>query len=98
MAWSVNCSTPPALPQTIEPVTLTRREVPGTKVTIFDGRAEMPIKVFRYKRGDLGAGDQVSGPAIIYEDETTTFVTASFNAWVDGAGSIVMDRKAEAAE
>ncbi|MCC0076163.1 MAG: hydantoinase/oxoprolinase family protein [Rhodobacter sp.] len=98
MAWSVSCSTPPALPATIAPAVMTGRAVPGTKVTIFDGKVESPVEVFRYKRTDLGAGDQVAGPAIIFEDETTTYVTGSFNAWIDAAGSIVMDRKVEAAE
>ena len=98
MAWSVICSTPPALPDTIAAVPMTGRQVPGTKVTIFDGRVESTVELFRYKRTDLEQGDMVEGPAIIVEDETTTFVTGSFNAWIDAAGSIVMDRKAEAAE
>jgi N-methylhydantoinase A len=35
-----------------------------------------------------------AGPAVIAEDETSTFVSTSFNAHIDGAGSIVMERKA----
>ena len=32
--------------------------------------------------------------AVIAEDETSTFVAVSFEAYIDGAGSIVMERKA----
>ena len=35
-----------------------------------------------------------AGPAVIAEDETSTFVSNSFDAYIDGAGSIVMERKA----
>ena len=36
---------------------------------------------------------RVPGPAIIAEDETSTFITASFDARIDGAGCIVMERR-----
>ncbi len=39
-------------------------------------------------------GVTVAGPALIAEDETSTFVAASFDAAIDAAGCIVMDRKA----
>jgi N-methylhydantoinase A len=38
-------------------------------------------------------GTTVAGPAVIAEDETSTFVSASFEAHIGGAGSIVMERK-----
>jgi len=49
----------------------------------------MPV----YWRPDMAPGARISGPALITEDETTTFVTASFDAAVDGARSIVLLRK-----
>ena len=39
------------------------------------------------------AGARLSGPAIIAEQETSTFVTENFDAWIDGLGAIVMERK-----
>lgn len=97
MAWSVACSTIPSRPATVTPVSPTGRVIAGDKVTIFDGRAEAPVDVFRYARTAMAPGDKVEGPAIIVEDETTTFITGSFDAWIDAAGSIVMDRKESAA-
>jgi N-methylhydantoinase A len=38
-------------------------------------------------------GATIAGPAVIVEDETSTFVSASFTAEIDAAGCIVMQRK-----
>lgn len=97
MAWSVSCSTPAVLPEAIAPIARQDAEVPADLIQIFDGKAETKIDVKRYRRENLLPGVLISGPAIIVENETTTFVTGSFDAWVDGAGSIVMDRKGVAA-
>ena len=42
-------------------------------------------------------GARFAGPAIVAEDETATYITAAFDAWIDGIGSIVMDRKEQSA-
>jgi N-methylhydantoinase A len=97
MAWSVSCSTAPKRPDVIAPVALTGRAVTGRKASIYDGREKKQVAVTRYSRSDLLPGDKVPGPAIIVEDETTTYITSSFDAWIDSAGSIVMDRKGGAA-
>ncbi|MGL4444178.1 MAG: hydantoinase/oxoprolinase family protein [Alsobacter sp.] len=46
-----------------------------------------------HARADLRPGLRIAGPAIIVEDETTTLVTASFDAAVNALGCIVMTRK-----
>ena len=46
-----------------------------------------------YKRADLHGGARLSGPALITEPQTTTLVSADFDARVDGAGNIWMTRK-----
>jgi len=97
MAWSVSCSTPAELPAEIAAVPLTQSDTPSDLIQIFDGRAEKKIDVKRYKREALLPGAVIAGPAIIVEQETTTYVTASFDAWIDAAGSIVMDKKGVAA-
>lgn len=97
MAWSVNCSTPAVLPETIVPITLSQGETAGDMIQIFDGKSEAMIDVRRYRRELLVPGVIIQGPAIIVEKETTTYVTGSFDAFIDAAGSIVMDRKGIAA-
>jgi N-methylhydantoinase A len=97
MAWSVNVSTVAEIPGTIDPVAQYTTKTSSDVVRIFDGRSGKPIDVSRYQRETLPAGARLSGPAIIVEKETSTFVTESFNAWIDGLGSIVMERKELAA-
>jgi N-methylhydantoinase A len=42
----------------------------------------------------MAPGARIAGPALIAEDETTTFISASFDAHIDGSGCIVMEQKA----
>ncbi|ETR76971.1 methylhydantoinase [Afipia sp. P52-10] len=97
MAWSVNVSTVSEMPGVVAPVTQHVTGMPNDVVRVFDGRRGKPIDVSRYQRDALPAGARLSGPAIIVEKETSTFVTENFNAWIDGLGSIVMERKEIAA-
>ena len=45
-----------------------------------------------YERASLSAGDALSGPALILEPQTTTFVSADFSARIDGGGNIWLTR------
>ncbi|WP_377190585.1 hydantoinase/oxoprolinase family protein [Ruegeria meonggei] len=53
-----------------------------------------PAQVF--DRADLTAGATLTGPALIVEAQTTTFVSADFSADVDGQGNIWLTRHKEA--
>ena len=44
-----------------------------------------------YRRDALAPGEQLRGPALIEEDQTTSVIPASFSAHIDAAGSIVME-------
>ena len=46
-----------------------------------------------YRRDSLPPGSAFPGPAIVAEDETSTYISASFAAHIDASGCIVMDRK-----
>ena len=46
-----------------------------------------------YDRANLPNGACLSGPALITEPQTTTLVSADFDARVDGAGNIWMTRQ-----
>jgi N-methylhydantoinase A len=50
---------------------------------------EMPV----HWRADLRPGAWIAGPAVIAEDETTTFVTAAFDAFVNAQACIVLERR-----
>ena len=49
-----------------------------------------PITVF--DRHDLAPGDQIEGPALITEPQTTTLVSADFTCMVDAAANLVLTR------
>jgi N-methylhydantoinase A len=47
-----------------------------------------------FQRAGLGAGACVTGPALIVEDETTTVVAPNWDAAVNAAGYLVLERRA----
>jgi N-methylhydantoinase A/oxoprolinase/acetone carboxylase beta subunit len=53
--------------------------------------ADAPV----YLRSDLRVGARVPGPALITEEQTTTVVTAGWQAAIDAHGSIVLSRGEE---
>jgi len=94
LSWAVRAATAARKPERIPAVA--RGSAPAHTGTrqMFDGRASVFIEVPLYRREAMTPGAIIAGPAIIAEDATTTFVAASFDAHIDGAGCIVMDRKA----
>ena len=59
---------------------------------LFDSESGNTVEVPVYWRPDLTPGVRISGPAVIAEDETTTYVTAAFDAAINAQGCIVLDR------
>ena len=59
----------------------------------FDGRTEQDISVPVFQRHALERGALIHGPALITEEETTTYVSGAFDAHADHHGNIVMQRK-----
>jgi len=65
---------------------------PSGKRALFDASGEM-IEACIYRRCNLRAGARMAGPAVISEDETSTVVSASFEASVNGFGYIELQRR-----
>jgi N-methylhydantoinase A len=93
MAWSVLMATATELPEPVARPAHAESAQPSGMADLFDGRSERHIRVPRYRRESLSPGSRLIGPAMIVEDETSTFVSDAFDVWIDGLGSIVMDRK-----
>jgi N-methylhydantoinase A len=93
LSWSVLVSTDAHRPEKIAAMSEKRAGVPEGSRAFFDGRAGKTIDVPTYRRRNIEPGARVPGPAIIVEDETSTFITASFDARIDAAGCIVMERR-----
>ena len=94
LSWSVLATTEPRNPPRVAEVTRMPAGKAAGSRTFFDGRAGRVIEIPLYHRDQMMPGATIAGPAVIAEDETSTFVSTSFDAHIDGAGSIVMERKA----
>jgi len=93
LSWTLTVHTvipaPPPLP---EPGASPAPPAPVGQRKVFDpGRAEM-LETAIYRRADLAPGCRVRGPALIVEDQTTTVVSAAFEATVNALGYLVLTR------
>jgi N-methylhydantoinase A len=93
LSWSVQVSTEAKLPALQGAAPAAAAPKPVGKRPVFDGRSGRTAQVPVYRRESLPPGSAFSGPAIVAEDETSTYVSASFAAHIDASGCIVMDRK-----
>jgi N-methylhydantoinase A len=93
LSWSVLVTTPAMRPAPVAAVPPVPAPKPSGVRAVFDGRAGRTVDVPLYRREAMAPGAALAGPAIIAEDETSTFVAASFAAHIDAAGCIVMQRK-----
>ncbi|MCX6492640.1 MAG: hydantoinase/oxoprolinase family protein, partial [Rhodococcus sp.] len=60
----------------------------GTRQAYFDGWHETAI----YSRADLGAGDTITGPAVIEEFSSTVPIDPGFSARIDTFGNVRITR------
>jgi N-methylhydantoinase A len=94
LSWSVLVSTvAPARPAPAATRPTETVSPPSVFRTCFDGANNRAIDVPVFRRSALRQGELIKGPALITEDETTTYVSASFDAHIDAQHNIVMDRK-----
>lgn len=61
--------------------------------TVFDAGARRRLDYAVIARAELSPGENVTGPALIVEAQTTTVVTAGFDAALDDRGNIVLTRR-----
>ena len=91
--WSVAVSVPRDPPEPIgEAEPAPAPEPIGTR-EVFDAAAGAAAPVPVYARLAIAPGARVSGPALIVEDATSTYLTAGFDARVDAGGALVLERR-----
>ena len=66
---------------------------PVATQSVFDPVSTERVMAPVYLREELLPGSQLEGPALIAEDQTTTVVTTSYRADIDGRGYIVLTRR-----
>ncbi len=95
MSWAVRVAAPaPPLPPCPPMPAVVASRSAGNR-ELFDPRTGRRHAVPLYWRFDLSPGAQISGPAIIAEDETSTLVPAGFAARINALGYIVMKRQSQ---
>ena len=92
MNWSVLAAAARAEPAPLPSVKGGRTPRAYAVRVLHAGGAVEPLEVPCYRRDDLAPGDQVCGPALVIEAQTTTFVSADFEAAVDAGLNIVLTR------
>jgi N-methylhydantoinase A len=60
---------------------------------VFDGKASRAVEIPVYARAQMQPGAAITGPALVVEDGTSTFVSASFDATLDAGLGLVLVAK-----
>ncbi len=64
----------------------------GTRAVVIEAAGGGTQTVPAYVRGALGAGDRVAGPALIHEDDATTYLPPEWTATVGERGDLIAER------
>ncbi|MEZ5921281.1 MAG: hypothetical protein R3C60_07990 [Parvularculaceae bacterium] len=93
LSWSLRVSA--AAPARVKTaMELKRRKIAaGATRSVFDAGSEKRIPFGVFDREALKPGDEVEGPALIIETQTTTVVSSSFSAHIEGSGAIILERR-----
>jgi N-methylhydantoinase A len=90
--WTLRLSAPEPKAQACPSVEGERRVKSKSVAGIVDPSTGQATAAEIHPRGDLRPGDVISGPALIVEDETTTFVAGNYEARINGLGYIILMR------
>ena len=91
--WSVTVSTPErSMDKTATQAAVRSIEVDAQRSIICDVLGE-PVPAALVLRGDLKPGDEIGGPALIVEPQTTTLVSSDFAALILTDHSILLQRR-----
>jgi N-methylhydantoinase A len=88
LTWSLTVSTNPDQPSPATTSLERKAPAPVGQRRVFDPSGQAWIELPVYDRKHLAPGCVISGPAIIVEAETSTFVTKHFEARIDALGYI----------
>ncbi len=93
MSWSVTVATTPKAPRRARAIPKRTARRAQSVRRVFEPTQAKWREVPGYERAMLRAGDVLKGPALVTEDQTTTVVTAGFDAHVNALGYLVLERR-----
>ena len=92
--WSVKVSTHRDAPPPLPPVGAPRRIAATVHRAAYDTRKRVSLDVPVVRRSALRSGDQMPGPVMVVEPETSVFVPADFALQCASDGSLLIQRQA----
>ncbi len=93
MSWVVLVSCDERKPTRLASPTPCVAPPPTSRRAVLDARLGKRIEVPVWERDQLQPGTEIAGPAVIVEDGTSTYVSASFDAAVDAGNALVLSAK-----
>jgi N-methylhydantoinase A len=93
LSWSVLVTTASEPPARLRAARSASPPRPSGAREVWDTDEGRAVSVATYERSAIKPGARLQGPALILEAGTSTFVTAAFEASVDGGGALVLERK-----
>jgi N-methylhydantoinase A len=90
MTWTLALGTRAGLPPRVAEPDDAGFVTPASTRPVLDTRSGRMEEIGVVERSTLAPGQRLAGPALIVEDETTTYVSARFNAGINGSGYIVL--------
>jgi N-methylhydantoinase A len=97
LTWTLSLATDRALPEAASAAAETYRPEPAGYRMVFDPDLGRTVEAAIHERAALRPGATVAAPAVIVEDETSTFVANGFTAAINPLGQIVLSRETEQA-
>ena len=98
LTWSLSIATKRPPVQTLAAAPQRGEAKPSDSRAIFDPLNNESLQLPLFWRADLNPGESVVGPAIIAEDETSTYVANGFVAQIAANGNIVAERTSGGAQ
>ncbi len=95
LSWTLSLATDRPLPEAVDPPDEQYDPSPDGTRSVLDVDSGVMVEAAIFHRDALRPGARVSSPAIIVEDETSTFVPNGFNAAVNQLSQIVITREAQ---
>ena len=93
LSWGLTVSTVETMPAAESGAQVLTSPEPAGWRDLHDTESGEAAKVPLYRRADLAAGDGLDGPALIVEEQTSTFVSRAFRAMLAPGGNIVLERR-----
>lgn len=95
LSWTLSLATDQPLPEAVGSTNEQYDPSPDGTRSVLDVDSGVMVEAAIFHRDALRPGASVPSPAIIVEDETSTFVPNGFNATVNQLGQIVITREAQ---